>query len=56
MKHVMYVNYEVLGKKFQAGPYTADDVFIHFADIKHYEAVTKCYISLVRDEERQLMP
>jgi hypothetical protein len=52
----MYVNYTILGKDYQAGPYPSQGIAEdHQRDIKIYEGVSHCYVAPSRDEKRQLI-
>jgi hypothetical protein len=51
-----YVNYTVMGKDYQAGPYsTQSEAEIHHQDIKSYAGVTNCWIGGARDTARILI-
>jgi hypothetical protein len=54
MKH--YVNYTLMGKDYQAGPYDSEaEAEMHHKDIRSYTGITNCWIGNVRDSKRILI-
>lgn len=48
-----FVNYTVMGKDYQAGPYHSfAEAELHHKDIKSYTGITNCWIGDVRDTSR----
>jgi hypothetical protein len=49
-----YVNYEIAGVEYQAGPYSETGVATHRDDIRSYAGVSKVWIG-DRDPKRKLI-
>jgi hypothetical protein len=56
MSRQHFVNYTVMGKDYQAGPYQSQaEAELHHKDIKSYTGITNCWIGNTRDESRILI-
>jgi hypothetical protein len=51
-----YVNYTLMGRDYQAGPYrSVDEADEHRRDIKSFAGVTHCWVANGRDPKRILI-
>jgi len=51
----VYVNYTIMGREFQAGPYRLNEADEHKRDIQSFEGVNQVFLSPMREPKRQLI-
>jgi hypothetical protein len=56
MSQKHYVNYSLMGKDYQAGPYSSEaEADLHYQDIRSYAGISNCWLGNTRDESRILI-